>query len=155
MLGIIDMSIILKLHMMNVRSEINVCIECRRASLPWRRGEDAAPYRVRGGAVCPHTAVNALAARSSAAIRQGRLAPPCGHAERGALGECTLLVRARRSASLPWWRLSIIVNKNASNEQNADKIVTVLNKFSYYAKGRKAAEDAKKAIAERAKVKDG
>lgn len=49
----------------------------------------------------------------------------------GALAECVLLVLARRSASLPWWRLSIIVNKNALNEQNADKIVTVLNKSAY------------------------
>lgn len=71
----------------------------------------------------------------------------------GALGECALLVLARRSASLPWRRLSIIVNKNDLNEQNADKIITVLNKFSYYAKGREAAEEAHKAIAERAKVK--
>lgn len=60
---------------------------------------------------------------------------------------------SRRSAYLQWWRLSIIVNKNDLNEQNADKIVTVLNKFSYYAKGREAAEEAQKAIAERAKVK--
>lgn len=60
---------------------------------------------------------------------------------------------SRLSVYLQWWRLSIIVNKNASNEQNADKIITVLNKFSYYAKGREAAEEAQKAIAERAKVK--
>lgn len=69
----------------------------------------------------------------------------------GAFHDPTLWLR--RSAYLQWWRLSIIVNKNASNEQNADKIVTVLNKFSYYAKGREAAEEAQKAIAERAKVK--
>lgn len=62
-------------------------------------------------------------------------------------------VWSHRNAYLSWWRLSIIVNNNASNEQNADKIVTVLNKFSYYAKGREAAEEAQKAIAERAKVK--
>lgn len=60
---------------------------------------------------------------------------------------------SRRSAYLPWQWLSIIVNKNALNEQNADKIVTALNKFSYYAKGREASEEAQKAIAERAKVK--
>jgi hypothetical protein len=52
-----------------------------------------------------------------------------------------------------YWLFFIIVNKNASNEQNADKIVTVLNKFSYNAKGSEAAEEAQKAIAERAKVK--
>lgn len=60
---------------------------------------------------------------------------------------------SRRSAYLQWRCLSIIVNKNALNAQNVDKIVTVLNKFSYYAKGREAAEEAQKAIAERAKVK--
>ena len=54
---------------------------------------------------------------------------------------------------MEYWLFFIIVNKNASNEQNADKIVTVLNKFSYYAKGREAAEEAQKAIAERAKAK--
>lgn len=117
----------------------------------------------RGRAVCPHIAVNAQAARSTVVARRGRLALPCGHAGRvtlpcgyagrGALGECALLVLARRSASLSWRCLSIIINKNALNEQNADKIVTVLNKFSYYAKGREAAEEAQKAIAERAKVK--
>lgn len=137
--------------------------------LSWRSWGDSPTQRYdfgdakRGRAeVCPHSAVNEQAecsttARSASgpyhvAARRGRLALPCGYAERGALGECTLVL-ARRSASLPWWRLSIIVNKNASNEQNDDKIVTVLNKFSYYAKGREAAEEAQKAIAERAKVK--
>lgn len=109
-----------------------------------------------------HRRICRVARKSLACVHRGRLALcgragrvtlPCGYAERGALGECTLLVMARRSASLPWRRLSIIVNKNASNEQNADKIVTVLNKFSYYAKGYEAAEEAQKAIAERAKVK--
>ena len=58
----------------------------RSASLPWRCAEDNSPYlrhdcgeAKRGRAVCPHTAVNALVARSTAAARQGRLALPCGH----------------------------------------------------------------------------
>lgn len=89
---------------------------------------------VRGRAVCPHSAVNAQVECSTMVARRGRLALPCGCAGRGALGECTLVL-ARRSASLPWRRLSIIVNKNASNEQNADKIVTVLNKFFIMQKG--------------------
>lgn len=136
-----------------VLGECALLVRTRRsAALPCRHGEDAAPYRVRGRAVCPHSAVNAQVECSATVARRGRLTLPCGHAERGALGECTLLVMARRGVSLPWRRLSIIVNKNASNEQNADKIVTVLNKFSYYAKGREAAEEAQKAIAERAKV---
>lgn len=45
--------------------------------------------------------------------------------------ECALSVRTRWSAYLSWRRLSIIVNKNASNDHNADKIVTALKKMAY------------------------
>ena len=48
----------------------------------------------------------------------------------GALGECTLLVLARRSASLPWWRLSISVNSDVSNEANDVKIFNAVNKIT-------------------------
>ena len=38
---------------------------------------------------------------------------------------------SRWSAYLSWWQLSIIIDKNASNEQDVDKIVIVLNKTAY------------------------
>ena len=40
-------------------------------------------------------------------------------------------MRRSGSVSLPWRRLSIIVNKNASNEANGVKIVNVLNKITF------------------------
>lgn len=118
--------------------------------------KDAAPYRVRGRAVCPHAAVSGLAARSTAAARTlarasaprtafgwgirgrlalscghaGRVTLPCGYAGRGALGECTLLVLARRSASLPWRCLSISVDSDVSNEVFDVKIVNTVNKIT-------------------------
>ena len=48
----------------------------------------------------------------------------------GALGECTLLVLARRSASLPWRCLSISVDSDVQNEVFDVKIVNTVNKIT-------------------------
>ena len=48
----------------------------------------------------------------------------------GALGECALLVLARRSASLPWRCLSISVDSDVSNEVFDVKIVNTVNKIT-------------------------